>query len=154
MHTAAGYVTGRANPQSSLPPDHAGAPTERDAPAVEPVPTPSNAVPRASEPLPVAPAEEPTRVSEEPTLVAEFAEPGAEDGAGAELHIREPWTGYWLMTAREVTTRLPRASSAELAAVQLYESNNLGRQTILAAVVRQLTSERQLSRATGGRSQR
>ncbi|HZU60816.1 MAG TPA: hypothetical protein VE983_07600 [Solirubrobacteraceae bacterium] len=86
----------------------------------------------------MAPAEEPTHVSEEPVLVEEFAEPGAEDGAGAELHIREPWDGYRRMNAREVTARLSGASSAVLAAVLLYESSTQGRQTVLAAVQRQM----------------
>ena len=77
-------------------------------------------------------------MSEEPTLVETSAELGAEDGAGAEIHIREPWEGYRHMSARQVITRLSGASTAELAAVQLYESSNRGRQTILAAADRQL----------------
>lgn len=84
--------------------------------------------------------EEPAHVSEEPELVEEFAEPGAEDGAGAEIHIREPWEGYRNMTAREVTARLNGASQAELAAVQLYETSTRGRQTVLSAVARHLRS--------------
>lgn len=94
-------------------------------------------------------------MSEEPTLVEESAEPGAEDGAGAELHIREPWEGYRRMGAREVASRLSGASAAELAAVQLYETSNRGRQTILAAVARQLRGMQQqsrLSRANGSGS--
>jgi hypothetical protein len=79
-------------------------------------------------------------VSEEPELVAEFAEPGVEDGAGPELHIREPWDGYRDMSARQVTARLGDASAAELAAVQLFESSTRSRQTILSAVARQLRS--------------
>jgi hypothetical protein len=86
------------------------------------------------------PLEEPAHVSEEPELVDEFAEPGAEDGAGAEIHVREPWEGYRHMNARDVTARLSGASPAELAAVQLYESSTRGRQTILSAVTRQLRS--------------
>jgi hypothetical protein len=86
-------------------------------------------------------------VSEEPELVEEFAEPGAEDGAGAELHILEPWDGYRDMNAREVTARLSDASTAELAAVQLYESTTQGRQTVLAAV------QRRMRVANGGGSQ-
>ena len=79
-------------------------------------------------------------MSAEPELVEEFAEPGAENGAGPELHIREPWDGYQDMNARQVTARLGEASAAELAAVQLYESSTRSRQTILAAVARQLRS--------------
>lgn len=110
-------------------------------------PVPPLRVPRATEPQPVAPAEEPTHVSEEPVLVEELAEPGAEDGAGAEIRVQEPWDGYRRMNAREVTARLSDASAAELAAVQLYESTTQGRQTVLAAV------QRQLRVATGSGSQ-
>ena len=79
-------------------------------------------------------------VSEEPVLVEEFAEPGAESGAGAELHVHEPWSGYDQLNAKDVIARLAVASPAELAAVQLYESTNRSRQTILTAVARQLRS--------------
>jgi hypothetical protein len=109
------------------------------------------------EPRPDARAEEPAHVSAEPELVEELAEPGAEDGAGAEVHIREPWEGYPHMTAREVTARLSGASAAELAAVELYERSNRGRQTILAAVARQLRGLQnapQVSGANGSGSQR
>jgi hypothetical protein len=92
-----------------------------------------------------APVEpEPTHVSEEPELVEEFAEPGAEDGAGAEVTVSEPWTGYRRMTAHEVVDRLSGATPAELAAVHLYERAHRGRETVLTAV------ERQLQQATGG----
>jgi hypothetical protein len=106
-------------------------------------------------PAPRAPAPEPTReaaealgtlvggerpVSEEPELVEEFAEPGAEDGAGAEVHVDEPWDGYGQMNAKDVIARLTAASPAELAAVQLYEGGNRGRRTILAAAHRALQS--------------
>ena len=79
----------------------------------------------------------PGHVSEEPELVEEFAEPGAELGAGAELHVQEPWSGYKEMNARQVIARLAEASRAELAAVQLYESRHRSRRTILTAVERE-----------------
>jgi hypothetical protein len=153
---AAGFVIEQVSP-GPRPRASESRPTARSASSAQPAPTPTPAtgtsqptsteppppaqpliVPRAPEPQPVAPVEEPTHVSEEPELVEEFAEPGAEDGAGAELHIREPWDGYRQMNAREVTARVSRASAAELAAIQLYESSNQGRQTILAAVARQM----------------
>jgi hypothetical protein len=98
-------------------------------------------------------------VSEEPELVEELAEPGAEDGAGAELHIREPWEGYRDMSAREIGAKLVGASTAELAAVELYERSNRARQTILAAVARQLRSRpssraSHMTGANGGGTQR
>jgi hypothetical protein len=77
-------------------------------------------------------------VSEEPELVREEAEPGAEEGAGPRVIVEEPWEGYARMNAREVIARLARATPAELAAVSLYESGNRSRQTVLAAVQRQL----------------
>jgi hypothetical protein len=80
------------------------------------------------------PPREPRHVSEEPELVEEVAEPGAEDGAGAEVHVEEPWEGYRRMRAKEVIARLGNASAAELTAVRLYESGNQGRQTVLSAV--------------------
>jgi hypothetical protein len=89
-------------------------------------------------------------VSEEPELVEELAEPGAEDGAGAEVHVDEPWDGYTQMNAKDVIARLTVASPAELAAVQLYESGNRGRQTILAAARRALRS----ANGSGSRSKR
>jgi hypothetical protein len=79
-------------------------------------------------------------VSEDSQLVEEFAEPGAEEGAGAEVHVAEPWDGYAQMNAKQVIERLTGASPAELAAVQLYESGNRGRETVIAAVERALRS--------------
>ncbi|HEY2653651.1 MAG TPA: hypothetical protein VGI50_17140 [Solirubrobacteraceae bacterium] len=102
--------------------------------------------PRASEPAPArpAPAREirsapaPVHVSEQPVLVEEFAEPGAEDGAGAEVHVNPPWDGYERMTAKQVIARLASADAAELAAVELYEATSRRRQTILGAAEREL----------------
>jgi hypothetical protein len=92
--------------------------------------------PREEPEAPVVP--EPVHVSEEPELVREVAEPGAEDGAGADVTVIEPWDGYAHMNARAVIERAQQASPAELAAVRLYESRHRSRQTVLAAVDRQL----------------
>jgi hypothetical protein len=81
---------------------------------------------------------EPVHVSREPELVREVAEPGAEDGAGAHVTVIEPWAGYARMNARDVIERARQAGAAELAAVRLYESRHRSRQTVLAAVDRQL----------------
>jgi hypothetical protein len=59
--------------------------------------------------------------------------------------VIEPWTGYALMNARDVIDRARHASPAELAAVRLYESRHRSRQTVLAAV------DRQLKLSAGGR---
>ena len=107
--SAAGFVIERVSP---VPTPSPAAPEPSAVSAQQPSPVEPLDVPRVTEPQPVPPIEEPTHVSEEPTLVEELAEPGAEDGAGAELHIREPWEGYRHMTAREVTARLRGASAA------------------------------------------
>ena len=71
-------------------------------------------------------------------LTAEFAEEGAEDGAGAEVHVDEPWDGYGDMKVPEVTARLASATPAELAAVQLYESSHRKRSSVLRDVERRI----------------
>jgi hypothetical protein len=82
------------------------------------------------------PAAEPAHVSEEPVLVAESAELGAEEGAGAEVHVDEPWPGYREMTAAQIKQRLRAASPAEAAAVSLYEASGKGRTSVLAEASR------------------
>jgi hypothetical protein len=102
--------------------------TERRAAEVEP-----------AEAEPTVSAEEaPAHVSEEPTLVAEVAEAGAEDGAGAEVHVDEPWENYNLLGANDVIDQITGASTAVLAAVELYEQSHRRRKTVLEAVERQL----------------
>jgi ferritin-like metal-binding protein YciE len=81
---------------------------------------------------------EPPHVSEEPELVAEFAEPGAEEEAGAEVEIAEPWEGYDRMKAAEIEQRLADASDELVAVVRLYESAGRKRQTVLQAAERKL----------------
>jgi hypothetical protein len=84
------------------------------------------------------PFEAPVHVSEEVELVRESAEPGAENGAGAAVTVKEPWAGYRSLNARDVIDRTRTANVAELAAVRLYESRHRSRRTVLAAVDRQL----------------
>ena len=72
--------------------------------------------------------------------MASFAEPGAEDGASAELQVEEPWEGYAEMTAAEVARRLSKSSVAEVAAVELYERNGKGRKGVLQAAERRLAN--------------
>lgn len=139
-----------AGRQPTSAPGSPGAPnaTEPSAPEVRPDPAPAAsaeapAIPEVSpapaesvlesEPLP-----EPAHVSEEPTLVEEVAEPGAEDGAGAEVRVAEPWDGYREMAADDVIDRISGASSATLAAVELFELSHRSRKTVLTAVRREL----------------
>ncbi len=111
---------------------HAAASVEREPPASGVVTSP--------EPGDTPFAQEPPHVSEEPTLVEAFSEPGAEDGAGAEIHVEEPWDGYGQMNAKKVINRVNTATPAVLTAVQLYESTHRRRQTVLNAVDRELRS--------------
>jgi hypothetical protein len=131
----------------------AAAPEQQPAPASAPDLTPlaDLAHPAAQAPPPPVfdapplrgldePAE-PAHVSAEPELVSEVAEPGAEDGAGASVAIAEPWPGYDRMQAKQVISRLAGATSAELAAVELYESSKRDRQTVRAAAQRSLKTK-------------
>ena len=101
--------------ESSVPRQEAAAP--REAPAAAPAPD---------------------HVSEEPVLVEEVADPGAEDGAGPEISVGEPWPSYASMTASEVIARLEEADPAAVAVARLYEQANRGRKTVLAAADRRL----------------
>jgi hypothetical protein len=76
-------------------------------------------------------AAEPAHVSEEPELVAEVADRGAEEGAGAEVHVDEPWEGYDRMTAAAIKGRLRTEDTAVAAAVRLYEASHKGRSSVL-----------------------
>jgi hypothetical protein len=82
----------------------------------------------------------PDHVDEEVVLVAEVAEQGAEDGAGPELHVTEPWEGYDRMAAVEVCDRLAAATTELAAAVELYESTRKARRSVLDAAERTLKS--------------
>jgi hypothetical protein len=112
------------------------------------LPTPSGPAPTTEPPAPRFVREEPPRrrrpdtgnggappepahVSEEPVLVAEAAEQGAEEGAGAEVRVDEPWAGYREMTAAQIRQRLRTATPAEAAAVSLYEAGGKGRTSVL-----------------------
>lgn len=128
-----------AQPRPQRPRDFGAENRQAPSPTTAPPPVrpaPSTAPERPAEPL----RPEPSHVSEEPALVEEFAEPGAEEGAGAEVHVEEPWEGYAQTNAKGVLARLSSATPAELAAVALYESSHRHRQTILNAVERELRS--------------
>ncbi|MFL5864991.1 MAG: hypothetical protein ACJ780_30220 [Solirubrobacteraceae bacterium] len=123
-------------PETQMPPDRrtpappasATAPTTASAPAPEPL----TAEPDLDDAFPPA-AEEPVHVSEEPVLVEEFAEPGAEEGAGAQLRVAEPWDGYSQMKAADIIERIESASREELAAIELYELSARNRQSVVSA---------------------
>ncbi len=110
--------------------------TAADAPA-EAVDEPAAPSP-AAEPAPPA-AAEPAHVSEEPVLVAEAAETGAEDGAGAEVAVEEPWPGYDEMSASDIEDRLVTEGAEAAAAVSLYEATRKGRAQVLEAATRSVS---------------
>jgi hypothetical protein len=130
-----------SNSAAAAPPPSADQP----APAATPSPTsmaPAPPTPPAAPTVAAAPAPTPAHVSRDARHVEAFADPGAEDGPGASVHIEEPWRGYGRMTANDIIARLTSASREELAAVALYERAHRDRQTVLAA------AERELRRAT------
>ena len=111
-----------------------------DEPASAAATAPSTVTPPAAEPTAPPPADEPTHVGEEPELVAEAAETGAEDGAGAEVAVGEPWPGYDEMTAADIEDRLLTEGPETVAAVSLYEASHKGRASILEAASRTMTA--------------
>ena len=137
-----GTVVPEAEPRPEPPEPRPAAPKRPAAP--EPAPPPP-----AAQNAPAPPSEsEPGHVSTEPELVEELADPGAEDGAGAEVRVvGEPWPGYRHLKARDVIARLPSATREELAAVALFETAGANRKSVVAA------AERALKQATppGGR---
>lgn len=97
------------------------------------------------EPLPVDEMTDKAKtIDDEPELVAEFADPGAEDGAGATLEVDEPWEGYDALTADEVIGRIGEADAAALAVLALYEQAHKKRRTVLTAAQRR---QRELANA-------
>ncbi len=127
-------------------PDPPSVEAQPAAPAVAPVPAPPAAEPvpdlPVGETISGGPAEpiisEAGHVSSGTELVEEFADPGAEDGAGAEVRVAEPWEGYRSMKAADIIDRMASASTAELAAVELYELSGRKRKSVLAAAERAL----------------
>lgn len=86
----------------------------------------------------------PAHVDEEVVVVAEFADPGAANGAGAQVQAEEPWEGYRRLKAPEVIAHLAVATPDVLTLVLGYERAHRARRTVLAA------AERQLARRVAG----
>jgi hypothetical protein len=123
-----GEVAPDAEPR---PAPHRARPAPSASAAAPPAPPPEPAVPSG-------PAPERLHVSTEPELVRESAEPGAEDGAGAQIRVDEPWPAYRHMKARDVIARLSFATRAELAAVELFELAHANRTSVVVAAQRAL----------------
>ena len=121
----------------------AGEPAPSSAVATPPesVATPTESVGTPPEPVAAPPAaEESAHIDVEPELVAEAAETGAEDGAGAEVEVDEPWPGYDEMTAPDIEDRLQAEGLEAAAAVSLYEASRKGRASILEAASRTMAT--------------
>jgi hypothetical protein len=71
-------------------------------------------------------------------VVAESADAGAADGAGAQVNVEEPWSGYGRLRAADVAERLPAEPQAVVALVLLHERANRARRTVIAAAEREL----------------
>jgi outer membrane biosynthesis protein TonB len=131
------------------PPEAAVAPAPPEAevvptpPEAEVVPTPPEAEvvqePRFTADYDTPAPVEPVHVSQDAELVEEVAEAGAEDGAGAQVNVAEPWDGYRQLKAADVIDRLSGASSEELAAIELFELFGRKRRTVIAAAQRELS---------------
>jgi hypothetical protein len=106
-----------------------------DAPAP---PGPAAAEPPA--PRPPTPIAEPDHLEERPVVAAEVAEAGAEEGAGAQVHVDEPWEGYGGMTAAQIRDRLANADAEVAAVVKLYEAANKGRRSVIETADRRMRS--------------
>ena len=128
----------------------ASTPSPTPAPKAATTAPSTDAAPSADEEAPSTPltAEEAAAktIDDSDEVVAEFAEPGAEDGAGAQLTLEEPWDGYDAANADEITARIADSDAAQLALIELYEQTHKGRKTVLEAAGRRLA---QLTSATG-----
>lgn len=118
------------------PTDETQAPTETPAPTDEIPASERPVIPQAG----VPPAKR--HVDEEAVLVSESADLGAENGAGAQLHVSEPWEGYRSMHAADIVDRLVVESEEALSVVLLYEQLGRNRSTVLTAAKRELARRR------------
>lgn len=106
-----------------------------DAPA-----PPGPAVAEPPAPRPSTPMAEPDHLEERPVVAAEVAEAGAEEGAGAQVHVDQPWEGYGGMTAAQIRDRLTNADPEVAAVVKLYEAANKGRRSVIETADRRMRS--------------
>lgn len=124
----------REQPAEAAPEPFSFEPEPAAPRAAEAQPEPPVPLSVAPEPQPALEPEPPAHIDTEPELVAEFSEPGAEEGAGAELHVAEPWAGYRRMRVSDIRDRIVAAGPEELAVTQLYEATHRKRRSVLDAV--------------------
>jgi hypothetical protein len=122
-------------PYAAPPPPAPPRPEPASAPPAPPRPEPVSAPPQPPRRLE---PDAPRHLDTEPELVGEFAEPGAEEGAGAQIRVEEPWPGYRRMQVTGILDRIAVASAEELAVAQLYEATHRRRRTVLDAVQRRM----------------
>jgi hypothetical protein len=77
-------------------------------------------------------------VDEERALVATQADPGVQDGPGAEARADEPWRGYAAMRAADVVDRLAASDDNAVSVALLYERAHRRRRSVLEAAEREL----------------
>jgi hypothetical protein len=107
-------------------------------PREQPQPEAARPSPAGEPDPPAPPLTEPDHVTEGAEIVAETADPGAEDGAGAQLQVDQPWDGYGDMTAPDIVERVAVMSREEIAVVELYESVHRQRRDVLDAMKKRL----------------
>lgn len=139
----AGPPTAERTSRSTAPPEARtnGQPEPTITPrAAAPAPPPPPVTPPQDQPdTPLSAADDAVKtIDDEDEVVAEYAEAGAEEGAGAQLDIEEPWEGYADMNADTVISRIGEADAATLAVVELFEHTHKQRQTVLAAAEKRL----------------
>ena len=134
-----------APPQASsapvAPPSPAPTPTSRVRRS-RPEPSPRRRSRPPAEPAapPAPPVSEKVKtIDDDPVPVAEFGGEGAEEDAGPEVTVAEPWDGYAAMTAAQLRDRLQGADRETLAAVVLYEGFGKRRSSVIETAERRLT---------------
>jgi hypothetical protein len=121
-------------------------PATQPPPEIDYAPAPPEGVDETTAPpgQPEPASDRAKTIDDEPELVAELAEPGAEEGASAEVEVDEPWDGYDDLSADEVIARIGEADSAAVGVVELYERSHKQRRTVITAVERR---QRELANA-------
>ena len=118
------------------PSEPAGTTVEVERPTPRRKPRPRSR-PASRPPRPVS--DKVKTLDDEPVPVAEFGGEGAEEDAGAEVHVDAPWDGYDAMTVADLKARLTAADRETLAAVVLYEGFGRGRRSVIDTAEKRLT---------------
>ncbi len=117
-------------------PNAGPAAARQTVPVAPPTPPPSRRASRKPAAPPVPPQAK--TIDDEPELVAEFGEAGAEDPAGPEVTVAEPWEGYARLAATDVREQLTAHEAEVAAAILLFEPLHRNRRTVIQAAERRL----------------